>query len=190
VKYLIVLIAFLIPQGHPSFTMAEGETTKPSKDERLSRETADGTVRVFSIGVALANEQLIKMTALKISDEDMKHLLKKTKGLRSTPKEIKEFWASRKVKTLKPGDKFKLPDDTEIVVGEDEVSEVRMVVVVEDSPIPTRLYKVEGFWWVDPAPVIAGRKAAEEVKKGSEQMEKGSELNGINLSRKSCVISS
>jgi hypothetical protein len=165
VKQLVVITVFFTALAHiPANAQEDKKPDKPSKDERLDRETPEGTLRIFSIGVMLTNEKLVKMTALKVSEKDMKYLLKPTKNLRTTPKETKEFWASRKVKVLKAGDKFNLPGNNEIVIGKDEVTDDRMVVVLEDSPIPTRLYKIEGHWWVDPAPLIASRKAAEKAK--------------------------
>jgi hypothetical protein len=172
-KFFSIFTALLLSFTSDQIVSAQDktDTEKQAKDERLDRETPEGTVRIFAIGVALTNEKLIKSTALKISDEDLKYLLKKTQGLRSTPKEIKEVWANAKVSKLKPGDKFTLPGGKEITVGADEVSDDRLVVVLADSPIPTRLYKVKGYWWVDPAPVIAGRKAAEAAAQKRKEQE-------------------
>lgn len=141
----------------------------PVKDERLSRETPEGTLRVFTLGVMLANEQLIKMTIVPVPDEDLKHLLQKPEGKPPDAKELKERCANMKVRTLKPGDKFRLPGGKELVVTAEEVSDERLVLVLDDSPIPTRLYKAKGFWWVDAEPTIAGRKAAAEARRKRER---------------------
>src|SRR5688572_4010618 len=66
----------------------EGEqaVAKPARDERFDRQTPEGTLRSFTLGVMLGNEKLIKLTALPVSEEDMKHLTKQVNGLKSTPK--------------------------------------------------------------------------------------------------------
>ena len=153
--------------GYPDYFFSKkSETTepkpKPPKDERLSRETPEGTLRIFMLGVLLGNEQLVKATIVPVSDEDFAYLVKKTKNLRETPKQLKEECAKMKVRALKPGDVVTLPGGDKVTVTEEEVTDDRMVLVIADSPIPTRLYKAKGFWWVDAAPVIAGRKAAEK----------------------------
>jgi hypothetical protein len=113
-----------------------------------------------------------------VSDEDMQFLLKDPAVDKTAFKELKEKIAGMEVRHLKPGDKVKLPKGTELVVKEDEVTEDRLVVVLGDSPIPTRMYKAKGFWWVDADPVIAGRKAAEKKRQEIEKREQTQKPKG------------
>jgi hypothetical protein len=140
------------------------QTTEPkstsAKDARLSRDTPEGTLRIFMLGLMLANEQLVKATIVPVSDDDLAYLIRKPMDAPATPKELKELCARMKVRALKPGDMFTLPGGKKVTVADEEVTDERLVLVLADSPIPTRLYKAKGLWWVDAAPVIAGRKAA------------------------------
>lgn len=140
-------------------------TSAVGKDERLSRKTPVGTLRLFMLGVLLTNEQLVKATIVPVSEDDFAYLMQKTKNLRSTPKQLKERCASLKVRSLKPGDVVTLPGGKKVTVSDEEVSDNRIVLLPENHPIPTRLYKAKGYWWVDASPVIAGRKAAGKVSK-------------------------
>ncbi|MCE9529005.1 MAG: hypothetical protein K8R36_23405 [Planctomycetales bacterium] len=111
---------------------------------------------------------MIKRTSLPLSEEEMTLLCQKSEGEPPNSKEIKEFKEAvlnMKVRALKPGDKFTLPGKKEIVVGKDEVSEDRMVLVLGDAPVPTRMYKATGYWWVDPEPLLHARKAVAAGKK-------------------------
>ena len=151
----------------PAVTLAQEPAPKPSpaKDERLNRDTPEGTLRVFMLGVAASNEQLITATAIPLSDDDRKLLLIKIHGENQNFKELKEEFASLKIERLKPGDKFKLPNGKEIVVAAEEVGDDRLVLKPENAPLPSRLYKAKGYWWVDAGPFVAGRKAAEAMRK-------------------------
>lgn len=147
-----------------------GDDAKPNPkatqgDPRLNRDTAEGTLRVFTIGVMMGNEQLIKQTALPLSDEEMKLLTTNEGAPLLSVKEIKELCVKMEVKALKAGDKVKLPGGKEAVVTKEEVSDDRMVFVLGDAPVPTRMYKAKGFWWVDPEPLLFARKAAAEKRK-------------------------
>jgi hypothetical protein len=73
------------------------------------------------------------------------------------------------VRVLKVGDKFALPGKDEMVIGKEDVNDEQMVVVLEGSPIPTRLYKGKGYWRVDPSPLIAVRKAGEKALEGQKE---------------------
>jgi hypothetical protein len=97
----LLLVALLAPIA---FACAEEEKSaktptkkgeqveaKSARDERFDRETPEGTVRSFTLGVMLGNEKLIKLTVLPVSEEDMKYLTKQVNGLKSTPKEFREF---------------------------------------------------------------------------------------------------
>lgn len=146
---------------------ANKDSPKP-RDERLNRETPEGTLRVFTIGVVTRNADLIKRTSLPLSEEEMTLLCQTSEGEPPNSKEIKEFKEAvlnMKVRALKSGDKFTLPGKKEIVVGKDEVSEDRMVLVLGDAPAPTRMYKAKGYWWVDPEPLLYARKAMAAAKK-------------------------
>lgn len=155
---------------HP--TLADETPQKaesPQQDERLSRETPEGTLRVFTIGVLRGVEDLIKKTSLPVSDEEMKLICVKAPEDAPSFKEVKDRVASMKIRSLKAGDKFTLPGNKEIVVAKEEVSEDRLVLVLEDAPVPTRMYKAKGFWWVDPEPLIHARRAVANSKEKSRK---------------------
>jgi len=144
-------------------------TLAVGNDERLSRKTPKGTLRLFTLGVLLTDEQLVKATILPVSEEDFAYLMQKTKNLRSTPMQLKDACAKMKVRALKPGDMVTLPGGKTVTVSEEEVTDKRIVLLAENQPVPTRLYKAKGFWWVDASPVIAGRKTADKVSKEKDQ---------------------
>lgn len=156
----LLLVFLAASAAHPQTPEPKSTFTK---DSRLSRDTPEGTLRIFTLGVLLANEQLVNATIVPVSDEDLAYLLRKPKDAPAPPKELKELCANMKVRALKPGDKFTLPGGKKVTVAEEEVTDERMVLVLDDSPIPSRLYKAKGYWWVDASPVIAGRKAAAKL---------------------------
>lgn len=168
---LVVLLAF-IAAGFLFSAASSAQQDKKPEDQRLSRKTPEGTLRIFALGVMLQNEQLIKATIVPVGAEDFRYLLLKTKGAQPDPKKLKEMFANMKVRTLKPGDKFTLPGGEKIVVAEEEVNDRQMVLVLENSPIPTRMYKGKGYWWVDARPVIDGRKAAEKARQKIKESKK------------------
>lgn len=137
---------------------------RPLKDPRLDRETPEGTLRIFLIGMMLSNEQLIKATVIPVTDEEMKVLLGKPQAAPVSAKEIKEQFAEAKINVIKPGDKFSLPNGKEIVFPKEERPGEEMVLHVEDSPLPFRLHLHKKIWWVDAQPVIDARKAARKKK--------------------------
>lgn len=51
-------------------------------------------------------------------------------------------------------------------------------LALADNPIPTRLYKAKGYWWVDAAPVIAGRKAAAKYSRGERKSQPNDSPDG------------
>ncbi len=166
----VLLLIFLAASA--AYPQAPEPKSPVTKDPRLSRDTPEGTLRVFTLGVLLANEQLVKATIVPVSNEDLTYLIQKPKDAPVSPKELKELCANMKVRALKPGDKFTLPGGKQVTVAEEEVTDEKMILVLADSPIPSRLYKAKGFWWVDATPVIAGRKA---VAMSSEQKANASE---------------
>ena len=153
-----------------AWSQAAESKSKPAEDLRISRNSPEGTLRLFTLGVMLGNEKLIRATMLPVPDKDLAFLVKKPDGLTAAKaKAMKEMCAELKVKSLKVGDKFKLPGGNEIVVKDEEVTEKTKVLVLGDAPIPTRMYKAKnGFWWVDGSPTIAARKAAAKHKKNRE----------------------
>ena len=155
-----------------SLTWSQGSDSKtqPKEDVRLSRNTPEGTLRLFALGVMLGDEKLVRSTMLPVKAEEWALLVKMPDGSTTKNAEIfRKQCAELKVKSLKAGDKFKLPGGKEIVVTDKEVTEKAMVMVLGDAAIPTRIYKSErGFWWVDGRPTIAARKAAAEMKKRRE----------------------
>jgi hypothetical protein len=154
------------------------QAPKPRADPRLDRNTPEGTLRVFTLGAMISNKDLLKATMVPVSDEDMQYLLKEQAVSKEDFKKIKEQIAGMEVRHLKPGDRVKLPKGTELVVKDDEVTDDRLVLVLGDSPIPTRLYKAKGFWWIDASPVIAGRKAAEKKRLEIEKREQSQDPKG------------
>ena len=165
-------IAMVIVLFVTSLTWSQGSDTKPQPEEdvRLSRNTPEGTLRRFALGVMLGDEKLLRSTMLPVKAEEWALLVKMPdeSTTKNAPK-VKKMCAELKVKSLKADDKFKLPGGKEIVVTDKEVTEKAMVMVLGDAAIPTRIYKSErGFWWVDGRPTIAARKAAAKMKKERE----------------------
>ncbi len=107
-----------------------------------------------------------------VSPEDMSYLLRKPDGPPLSHKafdELKERCAKLNMRALKRGDKFKLPGGEVVDTTADDVNDVAMVLVLDNAPLPTRLYKAKGYWWVDAGVIIASRRAAEEFMKKHPQ---------------------
>ena len=86
----------------------------------------------------------------------------------SVIKELEEKLAQQTFRSLKAGDKFTLPQGQVVVVKAEDVGADRALLLPQGASLPTRLQKVEGHWKVDPSGVIAGRKAAEAVRRKAE----------------------
>jgi uncharacterized protein (TIGR03067 family) len=163
IRFAILNFAFFA-----SFTAVCPADDKPAekapKDARLDRTTPEGTLRVFMIAVIAGNEQLVKMTAMAESEDDLK-LIATIKGERPPLKEIREKIAGASIRALKVGDKFTLPNGKQVEVTSKEVDSEHMVLLPEGAPLPFRMIKSNGDWWVDAGPVVAGRKAAAAFQK-------------------------
>src|SRR5262245_55517585 len=93
-------LGFLAAFGAAALTFAQEVTpATPPKDLRLSRDTPEGTLRIFTLGIMIGNEELIKATAVPESEDDMKLLSQKPEGPRPSDKELKEICANMKVRS-------------------------------------------------------------------------------------------
>src|SRR5262249_40377575 len=98
-RHVVLFGALLIAQCD---SVARDKSAEPKlqKDLRLSRETPEGTLRVFTLGVLISNEQLIRQTVGDIPEEELKYLRTETAQNRPSDKELKERCASMKVRVL------------------------------------------------------------------------------------------
>jgi hypothetical protein len=155
------------PGGSVAPSRAEARAAGPSQS------TPEDAFRSFFLAVLTHDEPALRKLIVRndqvvVSDEDFAYLL-----IGERPPLLARVMVQRqiplmKVKRLQPGDQFELPGGQVIAIAPEEVSDTRAVVLEEDGPVPTRCWKVDGSWRVDPRSVIAGRKAAEAAQKRAE----------------------
>ena len=132
--------------------------------------TPEATLRSFLIAVMAQDEPTLR--SITLPNQEIDWLLKGKPMTMFQAIVARTTIVALPIRALKPGDEVTLPGGRKLVVGPDEVTETRAVLVPEGAPLPTRLRKVEGVWKVDARPIIAARKAAEaarlkrEAKKG------------------------
>ncbi|MBX3414620.1 MAG: hypothetical protein KF708_18175 [Pirellulales bacterium] len=121
-------------------------------------KTAEEALRRFMLGVMTSNADELKQVTLETKPDEFRWLLGSQVPPEVLPmlrKDIEGFPIER----LKPGDEFQTPDGKQIVVAEDWIGEDRAVLRMKGDPLAQRIYLVKGAWRVDPAPIIAARKA-------------------------------
>lgn len=138
---------------------------KPKPDPRLVRQTPEGTLRIFLIGVAVSNADLIKTTTVPLMEDELKLVLGDPKAKRPSLAEAKAQFIDAEIKVLKPGDKFTLPTGKEIVLPAESRPGEEMVLQIVGSPLPFRLHFHQKVWWVDAAPLVRARRVLADGKK-------------------------
>lgn len=121
---------------------------------------------MFIAGMMLGSREVLDVTTLPVSEEDMQILLMEPQGVaRPTMEVVKRICGEMKIRRLKVGEKFTLPGGKVITVAADEIADDLAVLHVEGDPLPTRMGMARGQWWVNAGPIIAGRKAGQAALK-------------------------
>lgn len=149
----------------------EPTATPRGKNPLFDRATPEGALRLFFAGMTLGSREVLDATMVPEEEEDVQILLIAPGGQRRpTMEEAKQLCSALKVRRLQVEEKFTMPDGNEITVGANEISDDQAVLHVEGHPIPTRMTRARGQWWVDARPIIAGRKKGQELlKKEAEE---------------------
>jgi hypothetical protein len=140
---------------------------KPIAKIDLVDKTPEDAYRTFMMAVFAADEKTLRAVTLPATDFDVL-LAGEEPPIRSI-KEMKQMVLKIPLERLKVGDLVKLPRNKSMVIRANEVGPDRAVLLGENEPIPWRLRRVDGHWKVDPAPLIAGRKAAQKAVESRNQ---------------------
>ena len=163
-----------MPDGPPEAFQAAGfgsagqklaPTAKPVAP-KIADATPEEALRTFLTAMIEQDEATIRVVALQSSGMERLWL-----GEPMSPAQVESACASiarMPIRALKAGDPVALPRNRSTVLAPEEVGPKRAVLAFEGAPVPTRVHNVEGRWKVDPAPMIAARKAA-DVARGANQ---------------------
>jgi hypothetical protein len=143
------------PKGRPG---AKAKAPAGGARPRWKDATPEDALRSFMVAAVEQDETALR--AITLPDRDLVWLLRGRPAPAEAVEKMRTLAADMRIKRLRPGDPIKLPQGQTAVVGPDEVTEDRAVLLPEGSPLPVRLQRVDGRWKVDAGPVIAARKAA------------------------------
>jgi hypothetical protein len=131
---------------------------KVDRDDR----TADGTLRTFLMAMEAGDEETLHAVTLPDPDFDwlLRGELTTARGLRELSDQVKKL----RVERLKQGDRVRITPEEVHVILPIEVGRDRAALKIPGAPAYAPLQLVKGHWKVDPAPLIAARKAAAGVK--------------------------
>ena len=127
------------------------------------------SLRVFLTSILLQDAAELRRVVIPTDEKELAWLLKGKPAPPEVHDQIREHFKQAPIKRLKPGDKVTLPGGQTITVTPREVGPDRMVLHVEGDPVPIRVAQIKGQWLVDPRPLIAARKAADESRKRGEK---------------------
>jgi hypothetical protein len=139
----------------PAAPAAPAEAVSPAK-------TPEEALRLFVIATLTRDEAALR--AVSLPDPGLAFLLQGASVPAEQLEGVKEQVAKLPIKALKPGDTYTLPGNRTMTVKPEEVTAERVVLLPQGAPVPTRCRKVGDRWKVDPAPVIAARKAAQAAR--------------------------
>jgi regulation of enolase protein 1 (concanavalin A-like superfamily) len=163
-------LAAVNSSSEPFAARFESFTLRGASDAGLAAGAGDETPETvfvdFTIAVLTHDEATLRRLTLPC--EGFEWLLKGEAAPPEAAETIRTHLLQQPIRRLKPGEKLGLPGGRTLTVGPDDVREDRVILIPEGTPIPTRLQKLDGRWRVDPAPVIAGRKAADAARKKAE----------------------
>jgi hypothetical protein len=123
--------------------------------------TSDAALRTFLMAMEAGDEETLRAVTLPNPDLDWLLRGETPRGLGLA--DVKERMLKARITRLKAGDRVKMPGGAVHAISPDEVGRDRAALRVEGTPVYAPLQRVKGRWKVDPAPIIATRKA-EAVK--------------------------
>lgn len=135
-----------------------GEQKPTARAAAAGAKTPEEALRRFMLGVMVGDEKELKSVITDTRPEDLRWLL----GSKVPPEvvpQLRKDLETFPIEHLKPGDEINLPSGKKIVVGEDWVGEDCATVRMKGDPLAQRVFRIKGEWRVDPAPIIAARKA-------------------------------
>ena len=159
-------MAAVVGFGGPGVGAQEETRQEETQPEARS---AEETLRSFIVAMMLHEDE--ELRELVLPTEDFDWLLIGPRPPEEQEEDVRAFFKAMPIRALEAGDVFELPTPDGVVntvVGEEEVTEDRAVLLPEDLPAPIRLRRIDGQWRVDARPVIAARKAADAARKAKE----------------------
>ena len=162
---LILILSSALP------TQTRSDPPKGKLDGRGKADVAAATpeqaLRTFFI--ALLDQDEATLHAVTVPTDDFAWLLRGQPVPAAHVKALRAQMASQPIRALKPGDKITLPGNRKGTVPPEDVTTDRAVLLPKWSPVPTRVWRINGRWRVDANWIIAGRKAAESARKEASQ---------------------
>jgi hypothetical protein len=142
------------PKSRPGMAKAPAGGARPA----FSDATPEEALRTFMVAAVAQDEPTLR--AITLPDRELVWLLGGQPAPAEAVEKVRTLAAEMKVRRLKPGDQITLPQNRVAVVGPEEATEDRAVLLPEGAQVSVRLQRIEGHWKVDARPVIAARKAA------------------------------
>jgi len=141
------------PAPLPSQTYTEAEL-----EERLDRETPEGTLRVLVIAMQVDDTPLIQSLAGPLTKDDLELLQSTERPTLSKELQLQQG-AALKIRHLQPGDMLRTADGSVHPLSPDEVNAMSLVLQIESIPTPLRVFKRDDRWQVDVTPLLTARRA-------------------------------
>jgi hypothetical protein len=137
-----------------------------SADSDVATATPEQALRTFLTAMMLTRDEAT-LRAVTLPTEDFDWLLRGEAPPADHIEEAKA-WIAQPIRALKPGDEITLPGNNKHTVYPEEVDADHAVLLREGDQVPFPLQRVDGRWRVDARPLIAGRKAADAVRRRNQ----------------------
>jgi hypothetical protein len=154
---LTVLTALLLA----TFSTAQLRQDMSPENSELNA-TPESALRAFLFSVVSGDATVLKRVAT--PDKDIDWLLGGQRPPAPVVKQMKAHFDSMPIRAYKIGDEVTLPDGDKLVFDESRINANRAMLTFPDNPVPFELVRVQGKWKVNPAPLIAARKAAQAMR--------------------------
>jgi hypothetical protein len=141
--------------------VGEPKRDKPTHD--VAAATPEQALRTFLIAMTTKDEATLR--AVTLPTEDFDWLLRGQVAAADQVDRIKAEIARMPIRALQPGDELTFPGGRRLTVQPKAVAADKAMLVMEGSPLPYGIQKVDGGWHVDAGPIIAARKRTDPARK-------------------------
>jgi hypothetical protein len=132
-----------------------------------SKDTPEAALRAFFLASATGDEAALRR--LTLPAPGFEYLLQNKHVPAGKEGEFHRAVAVMKMKSLRPGDRLKMPGGDAFEIDPKTPTTDRAWIVSERSTYPTELRRVEGVWKVDARKIIAVRRAQDDARRADEE---------------------
>jgi hypothetical protein len=137
---------------------ADGTAAAAAAPIAKADSTPEEAWRTFLIAMVMHDEPVLRKVTLPAKNLEV--LLRGEVVPKDQISQYREQLVKQPVRRLRAGEVINIPGKGKMMLTNDDVSDVKAVILPDGAPVPTRCQKVEGRWKIDARPIIAARQAA------------------------------